>query len=249
MGTKKAKPALRGRKAQQELAAQNMCLIWKIVGQMAKSPRHNHLIRKLGGLDDAVQLGFLALADAARLFDASRGYQFSTYACNVIYYRIAREGQREGVIRLPAKQKKGASEEWNQKSEAAAACIDFSSYFRCRHQSWYDRDLDWPDHRSASVPEDDYELGAQLAKLRPRERQAVEGYYLRGLTLQEVGDETGVCRERVRQLLARGIGELRRFMGVRQVVYLCKECCVNTEKVYYGRCKDCWAAKRKRKRR
>ena len=63
-------------------------------------------------------------------------------------------------------------------------------------------------------------VGAALSLLTERERQMLSARYERGLTLEQLGKEQGVTRERIRQIIAKAIRKLRhpsysrKFLGM-----------------------------------
>jgi RNA polymerase sigma factor (sigma-70 family) len=70
----------------------------------------NMKIRKIE-YQDQFQIGRMALAKAARSFDASKGYKFSTFAVRAIRNGLIRESRNAGLIRIPCYlQEKGAYE-------------------------------------------------------------------------------------------------------------------------------------------
>lgn len=52
-------------------------------------------------------------------------------------------------------------------------------------------------------------LDAMLATLTPREERVLRLRYFEDMTLDEVGDEVGVCRERIRQIEAKALRKFR----------------------------------------
>ena len=57
-----------------------------------------------------------------------------------------------------------------------------------------------------------------LSKLNERERTIILGYYSDGRTLQELGDQLGISRERVRQIKEKRVKRLRNRTVVRYVL-------------------------------
>ncbi|MCA9145503.1 MAG: sigma-70 family RNA polymerase sigma factor [Planctomycetaceae bacterium] len=139
-------------------------------------------------LEELVSEGDATLLRAVTLFDPSRGYRFSTYATYAIRRRLARYV--------------------TSSQHTHATPVDF-------------RDAPpIPDQRRWSLP---YEqamhagvewLETALYELSARERYIVRcrfgwGREFEPRTLQEIADELGVSRERVRQLEAKAITKLR----------------------------------------
>ena len=54
-----------------------------------------------------------------------------------------------------------------------------------------------------------------LQELTPREREVISGRFFAGVskTLQDVGDELGITRERVRQLESNALKKLHKILG------------------------------------
>jgi RNA polymerase sigma factor (sigma-70 family) len=139
-------------------------------------------------LEELVSEGDATLIRAIALFDPSRGYRFSTYATYAIRRQLARYV--------------------NSPQHLHATPVDFR---------------DAPpisDHRRWTLPyEQAMEAGvawleSALFELSPRERFIIRcrfgwGREFETRTLQEIADELGVSRERVRQLEVRAIKKLR----------------------------------------
>ncbi len=144
-------------------------------------------------MDELVHdIGLNALIQAARRFDRARGFQFITYAWRVLVsaygrYAPAYFGIRKGVRLVVAETDlRGAG--WVYQHE--------------------------PSTRShvADVDNAD-EVAVLLGMLPPRERAALEGVYLRGLSDAEAGRRLGVSGQRVGQLRNRAIRAIRRCMA------------------------------------
>lgn len=57
------------------------------------------------------------------------------------------------------------------------------------------------------------EVMSIVATFPEKDRQVIEGRYIQGYTLQEMADEMGISRERVRQIEVRGLQRLRKVFN------------------------------------
>ena len=99
--------------------------------------RQDPFVRRIGSLEDAIQVGMLGLMRAALRYDPHHGARFSTYACHVIWAFIRRAACRDGPIKLP--QRPGAHE---GEANAAAAVLQLNLDFRLQARESSPQDLD-----------------------------------------------------------------------------------------------------------
>ncbi len=139
--------------------------------------------------DDARQVASLGLLRAAELYDPASGYKFTTYAGYWIRQFLMRAGRYAPVVRCKAK--KGRP----------------PTCFRL------DPDRHDPVAPEGPCPSEVDEVCDALRFLGPRLRHVIELRFLEGWTLEEIGQELGVTRERVRQLERQALDKLRRALG------------------------------------
>jgi RNA polymerase sigma factor (sigma-70 family) len=172
--------------------ADHMGLVYTIAQKYAR--------RSKVELDDLVQVGALGVMRAAEKFDPKRGVKFSTYAANWIHanccvlvsesasgavylpYRQVRNGRKHMMMSLDKTHGEG-EETWTEYDRIAAETPDPLDAIETRQRA---RAV----HRAISS-----------LRLTKAEEVVINGY-LRGQTLQETGEQIGVCRERTRQILA-----------------------------------------------
>ena len=181
--------------------------------------------------DDYEQVAALAFLGAIDSFTPSLGVKFSTYFTIAIKHRLQRYRTRDRIVVNP---------QWQQQKRLVARRAQLGDFdgsrldsergeLDCALASHCGRvaSLDIPIVDAADSPDfkdclvdleplaDDRLVRAQLlhrarsaaGELRPSEREAV---LREAATLAEVGARRGVSRERVRQLEARGIAEVRK---------------------------------------
>lgn len=135
------------------------------------------------GDDDWIQEGYLALMKAAETFRPELGNKFSTYATKCIWTAMMR------MLR-PSRQ---------QDFEERAT--NFIENKDLREPVVYDDpavEVEANDHHADGMAR----ATQLLKKLTPRERAIFDMRIVQGATLQETGDKFGVCKERVRQIVA-----------------------------------------------
>lgn len=173
----------------ERLAAQNLPLVPFIVRKFAN--RHHRPVT-----DDDLSAGMDAIYRAAELFDPNFGTKFSTYACNAIYRRLQRE--MRGTVN--ERHSRSAS---SQFGDNAAIALD----------SIYDREhADTTDCRESRALQIQT-LRRAFAAMRPTDAEFVRLYYLDGLNYRQIGERHGICKERVRQIIERGLDAARLFLS------------------------------------
>lgn len=144
------------------------------------TPRH--------ALDELVSEGDAVLLRAITLFDPSRGFRFSTYATHALRRRLARYiGSRQHQYAVPV-------------DFSDAPPIPDRRRWTLAYQQQTEARAQW--------------LETAIYKLDHRERYIVRcrfgwGREFEPRTLQDIADELGVSRERVRQLEARAMRKLQ----------------------------------------
>ncbi len=138
--------------------------------------------------------GNLALMRAVEKFDFARGFRFSTYATWAIKRGFARSIPEE--IGRAARFQTGHEELLNGSRDprTSSEYADLAAAERLRQA-----------------------LAGSLGLLDDRERTVVERHYglsgAGGETLDEIGRELGICKERTRQIEIRALGKLRDALG------------------------------------
>jgi len=146
------------------------------------SPRHS--------LDELVSEGDATLLRAITLFDPSRGFRFSTYATHALRRRLGRYV--------------------NSPQHLYAVPVDFQETPQVADtRRWT------PSYERAITAESQWLEGA-LYMLSHRERYILRcrfgwGREFEPRTLQDIAEELGVSRERIRQLESRALAKLRKL--------------------------------------
>lgn len=157
----------------------------------------------LRSLDDLIQDGWLGVLTAWDEYDPARGMTFRTYATYRIRWAIlngAREADRN-MARLYVQKVRGRDKPEN--------------HFAVNPDS-----LDDPQYSIMQLAADDSSAHEQTAAdesfkvmlafiRKPRIRWVLDQYYRACRTLNDIGIELGVSRERVRQLLVQGHDVIR----------------------------------------
>ncbi len=140
-------------------------------------------------LDELLSEAHVTLLRCVEIFDADRGYRFSTYATNAIRHNLNRYVSRQHKLRRATR-------------EYLAADIVI-----CER-------LEHPRHREREYSARMSGVSQWIGELEPREQTILKSRY--GLaegagraTLQTLADQLGLSRERIRQLEIRAIEKLR----------------------------------------
>ena len=172
---------------------------------------------RASGLDlvDLVQEGTLGLMKAARRFDTNRGNRFSTMAVWWIMQRIRRAIADKGnLIRWPVYRYTQLSRAARQKiSEGLSAGEIPPIGGRFLHRS---PTFEESDPFDGALRAEIVEAANQMVgELRPQQREVVSRRL--GLasgeaeTLEQIGQDFGLTRERIRQIEAKGLTKLRHY--------------------------------------
>jgi RNA polymerase sigma factor (sigma-70 family) len=145
--------------------------------------------------EDWLADGWVLLCGAAERFDASKGYQFSTFATRTIRMGLITAAYQHMGCKL-----KGGHTKLQRRYRLPVVCVE--------HAEWLPDRSDPP----AEMAEDIAELWWALDRCDSRNREIL---LMRagGLTLQEIAVAIGRSKERSRQLYDAGIIELRRLVG------------------------------------
>lgn len=153
--------------------------------------------------DEMWQHGLIALNDAINRFDASRGWQFTTYACTAINRRIFRYlNEFKRVISV-------AQYDDRRKDAHERACNPLEVF----------EDEEVTENLKAK-------MNVALKRLEPRDAMILMQRFGivcednpdgREYSLDQIAETGGLSRERVRQLENRGLKMLQHYMGVRGI--------------------------------
>lgn len=188
----------------------------------------NGIGRRLGDLDDCVQVGMLGLIRTIECFDRSRMYtnkkgvdkpvKFITYAVTSVKRFLHNHCQTNGVIKMSGK----SFYEYANKSHVDNGTVITRGVLN-------PTSLRMSDDECLSIVDDDWqkEIERQLdmdyartevfnisKRLPKRELYIVKEISNNEKTLQEVGIEIGVSKERVRQLYNGCMDRLQSYFGV-----------------------------------
>ncbi len=146
--------------------------------------------------DDIHSDGLVALVRAVERFDPWRGVRFSTYACNLIVRDLINVSKRAARYR---------------------------NLFPYQHDETFERPQPMPDHETGLYVERlQRALDKNLAGLTDLETTIIEQRFPKDRpkrrTLQEIGKEIGVSKERVRQIQMKALGKLREVLDADPVL-------------------------------
>lgn len=169
----------------------------------------HHLVRKrLKYLDwrgadyeDAVQCGLMTLQRSATFFDRMRGVKFSSYAYRAILNELTRwedsKNREKGYNnRSRSKYKRPLVVELETVGDDECLCDT-------------NQEAVEEEERKRRVQDQYREVQKVIRTLDPRTQAIVVKYCYKGSTLRELGEEWGLSRERIRQIIEKGLEVLR----------------------------------------
>ena len=232
----RSRPA-RASKAEASAAEARAALIERHLG-LAR-----HLVRLFEhrgeATEDLMQVASMGLVHAADRFDASRGFEFSTFATETIMGELKRHFRdRAWAVKIPRSMQErylevsAAIDALTQSlgrppsaPEVAAACrlgyeevlaaLEAGQGYRAtsldvREPEGVRHDL--PDDLAALADRD--ELASHLARLQPRDREILRLRFVDELSQVEIAAALGISQMHVSRLLRRALDALRRAYGV-----------------------------------
>jgi RNA polymerase sigma factor (sigma-70 family) len=139
-------------------------------------------------MDDLVGDGMLSLANAVEHFDYARGNRFSTYACTALRQNYTRTVPRQ--------------------NREALTCVN-------NQPDWFDAAGDGDSEAAETLREEQRkaEVAELMKRLNQREQDVIRMRFTEELTLEQIGRQLGVTKERVRQIEARALTKLRAAAG------------------------------------
>lgn len=155
--------------------------------------------------EDIQQEGYFMICTAVRLYDPARGAQFASLLPYIVRNHLQELlGVRTQRARNdPLSKAASLDEPLDAEDEAGATRADLvpdpaaAAAFESAEQALFIRKL-----RA--------DLEHALAKLDPRQADALRGKYFIGYTLRQLAESMGVSQERARQLQTKGLAAMRR---------------------------------------
>lgn len=176
--------------ARDELLEQFTPLMWRFAGRAA-TPQLE--------ADELFQLCYFAFARSLRLFDLGRNVRFITY----LYQALAKEMCQKRLIRHLLRIPRRASVKIHSLDNGDGKSASWGSQLAAPA----------PDECVVEKRDQLRLIEGVLDNLVPREKQILE-MRMNSLTLQAIGDQLGITKERVRQLEQRALRSIRASLNV-----------------------------------
>lgn len=171
--------------------------------------------------DELEQAGRLAMWSAMKKFNVEKGFKFSTYVQYWFRRNVRLHYASQQTVRIPINLLSKLDEVYEK---APYAIIQSESINKTIYSGDNGSDCTLEDTLASDEPspfdivrskEQEEILLKLLSKLNPRENQCVQMYYgLNGYkphTLQMIGEYYHVTRERIRQVIEKALGKIKRM--------------------------------------
>lgn len=143
--------------------------------------------------DEQLSVALDALMRAAELFDPSRGCQFNTYAWRAIYYELTRPAPKKRIVTVPLMIQAGGR---NHREECERIEASYTP----------DDPLEQAERRQGQRTL----VRRLLRRMRPRDRKFVRAFVMQGKSGTQLAAQHGICKQRIDQLVQRGLDQARR---------------------------------------
>jgi RNA polymerase sigma factor (sigma-70 family) len=165
--------------------------------------------------DDLLGAAYLGLIRAAELYQPELGFEFSTYAGGWIKSYIHRAIQGADLIHVPTHLDR--AERAALRGRLAPTSLDgVRTSPRGGEEARAPEPAATEEKDSAERRDEASLVVGMLERLPDRYREVVRLHVMEGLSLRAVARQVGVSGERVRQLVRKGLGLLRRKAGAEE---------------------------------
>ena len=150
--------------------------------------------------EDLVGFGMLGLVKAAKRFDETKGFKFSTYAVPMIYWEI-----RESI-----RDKSGILGTRYMKENGQYIIPSYIEDFKTEDDDGNKVSFEILKEEDFSERVAEYlDLGKALLYLKPRDKRVIEEFYYKDRSQKDIGNELGLTEKYVRCIVARSKGVIR----------------------------------------
>lgn len=165
----------------------------------------------LRDIEEYESLAFDGVLRAMEKWNPELGNRLATYTVPWCFQRMQRAYTQDRIIRCPV-----VAGNHERSAELARSTVSLSA-----NEEEYGENaallVDWnPANEVADLDQlahDKRRMWAALQKLAPRDRQIVIARVFDELTLEKVGSQLGITKERVRQIETRALNKLREYMN------------------------------------
>lgn len=187
--------------------------------------------------DELVSAGSVGLMNAAKTFDTSRGFAFSTYAMPRIRGAILDDLRRNDTVSRGLRRTErlltrtqdrlgnalGRAPTAAEMADALNVSLDQLEAWRLDAASTVSREVEWYDAsplRADEAAEQESErqwLWKYIGQLNPQERDVLSRYYFAGQKLHEIAADLESSESRISQVRSRALARLREQMNPQEV--------------------------------
>lgn len=191
-----------------------------IVLDVFKKVFAGRIFRRAGEVTDYLQEGRLALFMALDKFDEKRGAKLSTFLWKSVLVHMAIYRRTAGIIRTPREPGKLKGVRSRKQVIEAKKIVCYGGFRPNREgrKNWAE-----PEHPSSQTPFREIDEREEpepkdvvqklLTYLPERYRKIIIWYFFEGFTLEAIGKREGVSKERIRQLVEKSLGLMKKKAG------------------------------------
>ena len=168
-----------------------------------------YMVRYQGGDEDALQDVYLMLLESEHKFDNIK-VNFRSWAYKYIFGTVQRSFQRRNLIHVPTNVNK-----WERFAEEAKNLVTINESDDEVYEQLATEEPS-PEEKLLEKDKKDY-IMSKIRELSQREQTIIIGRFYDNRTLEDIGKELNICRERVRQLEKPILAKLKNIINLKEI--------------------------------